>query len=527
MIGCYAQTEMGHGSDVQNLETIATFDPKTDEFVLNSPTITSAKMWPGDLGVFANYAMVFAQLIINGANHGVQAFLVPIRHMETHDPLPGVEVGDIGPKFGFQTKDNGYLRLHDVRIPRENMLMKYAKVTKDGEFKIVGNDKALYGIMMFVRLIIAGFSHRFLAHALTVALRYSLVRTQFKGDNKQEIKILDYQLQQEKLFPVLAENYSMMFTSMKLKKLVAENFKKIGVNDFSMLNECHIVLSGCKALFTYQILFGVEKCRLSCGGHGFSHYSSLTSLHQEVAANCTLEGENTVLFLQVARFLLKAYNKAQKGQKVNSLVDYLKGSENFLNDRCEAKTVQQLRSFDVLRLLLRQNAIYWIHTAGMMVMEEMGKGLSMKEIWDKKIGLPLVDAARAHTQYYVFNSFCEGVRAVRNEVLRDTMTRLCLLYGVSVILDRPLGFIESQYMNSEQLKLLVELRETLFREIRPDAIALADATRFSDNTLRSALGRYDGNVYETMYEWATKKNNFMEAPGMEYIFQMKNVTPKL
>ena len=526
-MGCYAQTEMGHGSDVQSLETIAIFDSKTDEFILNSPTITSAKMWPGDLGVFASHAMVFAQLIINGANHGVQAFLVPIRDMNTHEALPGVEVGDIGPKFGFQTKDNGYLRMHNVRIPRENMLMKYAKVTKDGDFKIVGSDKALYGVMMFVRLVLAGYSPRYLSHALTVALRYSLVRTQFKGDNKHEIKILDYQLQQEKLFPVLAENISMMFTSIKLRKLVADNFKRIQENDFSLINETHIILSGTKALFTYQILFGVEKCRLSCGGHGFSHYSALTTLHQEVSANCTLEGENTVMFLQVARFLLKMYNKAIKGQNVIKLVDYLKGSENFLNERCQANSPQEFRSLEVLRLLLKQSSLYWIHTAGTMVMEEMAKGLSMKEIWDKKIGLPLVDAGRAHTQYFVFNCFCEGVQTVKNENLRTTLMRLCVLYGVQVILDRPLAVIESQYLNNEQIKAMNQLRETLFAEIRPDAIGLADANRFSDNTLRSALGRYDGRVYETMYEWATKKNSFKDPPGMEHIFQLKNVIPKL
>ena len=527
IVGCYAQTEMGHGSDVQNLETLAVFDPKTDEFIMKSPTVTSAKMWPGDLGIFANYAMVFAQLLINGTNHGVQAFLVPIRDMTTHEPLPGVEVGDIGPKFGFQTKDNGFLRLHNVRIPRENMLMKYAKVTKDGEFKVVGNEKALYGIMMFVRLVITGYSHRWLSHGLTVALRYSLVRTQFKGDNKQEIKILDYQLQQEKLFPVLAEHMSMVFTSHKVRKLVAENFKRIQENDFSLLNETHIVLSGTKALFTSQILFGIEKCRLSCGGHGFSHYGSLTTLHQEVAANCTLEGENTVMFLQVARFLLKMYNKASKGQNVNKLVEYYKGSENFMNEKCEAKTFQEFRSLEVIRKLLMQNALYWINSTGMAIMEEMGKGLSMKEIWDKKIGLHLVDAGRSHSQYYVFNCFYDGVRNVRNEVLRNALTRLCNLYGIQIILDRPLGVIESGYINNEQIKMMNELREVLFAEIRPDAIGLADGNRFSDNTLRSALGRYDGKVYETMYEWASTKNSFQNAPGMEHILNMKNVVPKL
>ncbi len=69
----------------------------------------------GDLGIFSTHAMVFAQLIINNISRGVQAFLIPIRDMETHEVLPGVEVGDIGPKYGFGTKDNGFLRFKQKR----------------------------------------------------------------------------------------------------------------------------------------------------------------------------------------------------------------------------------------------------------------------------------------------------------------------------------------------------------------------------------------------------------------------------
>jgi acyl-CoA oxidase len=59
-MGCYAQTELGHGSDVSGLETTAILDLTTDEFVINSPTPTSTKYWPGGLGLWANHAVVFA-----------------------------------------------------------------------------------------------------------------------------------------------------------------------------------------------------------------------------------------------------------------------------------------------------------------------------------------------------------------------------------------------------------------------------------------------------------------------------------
>lgn len=69
--GTYAQTELGHGSNVAALETTATFDQEKDEFIIHSPTISSTKYWPGDLGLISNHAIVYAQCLIKGKNYGV------------------------------------------------------------------------------------------------------------------------------------------------------------------------------------------------------------------------------------------------------------------------------------------------------------------------------------------------------------------------------------------------------------------------------------------------------------------------
>ena len=150
--GTYAQTELGHGSNVAQLETTATFDKATDEFIINSPTISSTKFWPGDLGLISNYACVYAQLIIEGKRHGVQPFIVPLRDLETHLPLKGVEVGDIGPKFGYNSKNNGYCRFDNLRIPRNNLLMRFVQVDREGNFKTKGDLRFLYSVMLFIRV---------------------------------------------------------------------------------------------------------------------------------------------------------------------------------------------------------------------------------------------------------------------------------------------------------------------------------------------------------------------------------------
>ena len=76
IIGCYAQTELGHGSNVANLETTATLDKSTDEFIIHSPTLTSTKFWPGDLGMYSSHAIVFARLKIDNKDFKVQPFMV-------------------------------------------------------------------------------------------------------------------------------------------------------------------------------------------------------------------------------------------------------------------------------------------------------------------------------------------------------------------------------------------------------------------------------------------------------------------
>jgi hypothetical protein len=90
VLGAYAQTELGHGSDVAGLETTATFDQKTDEFIIHSPTITSAKYWPGEMGRYTTHAVVMARLLIGKKDYGVHPFIVQLRDRNTFKHLTGV-----------------------------------------------------------------------------------------------------------------------------------------------------------------------------------------------------------------------------------------------------------------------------------------------------------------------------------------------------------------------------------------------------------------------------------------------------
>lgn len=176
VIGCYAQTELGHGSDVQNLETTATYDLATGEFVIHTPTLSAAKFWPGDLGKLANHAVVLARLVVKGKSYGMQTFVVRIREAGSHVPLKGVELGDIGPKHGYQNKENGYAIFTHFRVPGSALLARYISVSKEGTVTTQGDPKIAYFTMMFNRIYIIQECHAYLGKSLAIALRYSAYR---------------------------------------------------------------------------------------------------------------------------------------------------------------------------------------------------------------------------------------------------------------------------------------------------------------------------------------------------------------
>lgn len=125
-----------------------------------------------------------------------------------------------------------------------------------------------------------------------------------------------------------------------------------------------------------------------------------------------------------------------------------------------------------------------------------------KEAFDTAAGSLLVEAATSHIHYYIFNSFFERIITIDDESVREVLSKLCALYALTRINERPDALYEGGHINGEQLKLVREARENLLSELRPDSIGLAEAWSFHDNTLRSAIGTSKGNVYETLLDWA-------------------------
>ena len=270
IIGTYAQTELGHGTYLRGLEPTATYAAATEEFIIHSPTLTSTKWWPGGLGKTANHVICMARLVTGGVDRGPHAFVVPIRRADNHDPLPGLIVGDIGSKMGYNGIDNGFLRFDAVRVPRRAMLMRHARVERDGAYTPPPVAKAAYGTMVFVRADIVMNAALFLKKAVTIAVRYAAVRRQSNaGPDGRESQVLDYAHSQRTLLPLVATAYAFHFTAEDMRRLYTAYERASRTSgDFSALPELHATSSGLKALCSWRTKDGIEACRLACGGHG-------------------------------------------------------------------------------------------------------------------------------------------------------------------------------------------------------------------------------------------------------------------
>ncbi|XP_064622963.1 peroxisomal acyl-coenzyme A oxidase 1-like [Lineus longissimus] len=511
IFGTYAQTELGHGTNLSKLETEALYDQNSQEFVMNTPRLTSMKWWPGGLGKSTTHALVLAQLCSRGKRCGLHAFLVQIRSLQHHQPMPGVTVGTIGPKFGGRGAENGYLILNRVRIPRTNMLMKYAEVSADGVFKRLGRDKATYGTMVLVRTKITNWAFHILSQSVTIALRYSAVRHQSQlKPGAPESAILDYQTQQYKLFPLLALSYALMFAKNSMLDIYRKSNERMGSGDFSTLPELHCLSSGLKAFSSDLAVQGVEMCRRSCGGHGYLNASGLPKILCDGTSAVTIEGDNTVLYLQTARFLLKTMLQPE-GDSVLGTTDFLQRDDTSIQGDFDCYCGATLTR------MYEQRAKIVLSDVVSKFQEALMNGQEQYLVWNQ-CAAPLVKAAKAFIHCFVVCNFKTSLDSLA--VSTPTLTalrQLFLLNAFHGIVDNAGEFLETGALTFGQLKLIKEEELKLLTAIRPNAIALVDAFDYSDEVLCSALGSYDGNVYQRLFE-ATKLdplNEHQVAPTYE------------
>ncbi|KAF8932927.1 acyl-CoA dehydrogenase/oxidase [Dissophora ornata] len=511
-IGCYAQTELGHGSALSRLETTATFDIERDEWVIHSPTQSSAKFWIGTLGKIANHAVVQAKLIINGKDYGAHPFLVPLRSLKDHTPLPGVVIKDQGPKQGAISMDNGYARFNNVRIPRENMLMRFSQVSREGVYSKPIHPKLAYGGMTAVRTTLINHSALSMARAVTIATRYCAVRRQGTVDvaTDLETQVLDYPGVQHRILPLLSHAFATIFSGYWMNEMYAQYNADITKGDTSLLKDVHVYSSGLKSYCTKLAADGIEEARRSLGGHGYSLFSGMIDFHRQFLATVTYEGENALLTQQVSRYLLKLYKDVARNATVKlsppskyilSLVDH----DAFTQQRCGARSANDLYKADVILAAFQHRAARLIH--------ELAQAEKAGSAWSD-LNLECMRLSKAHVQYIMVENFHNGLEKRYNVSSNPTHQQQNLLAAVRSVyhlhvfytMDLELSeFLEDGYMSPQQASWVRQGVKDCLKAVRPNAVGFADCFGFTDSFLNSALGSWDGRAYERMAEMTERE----------------------
>ena len=504
ILGAYAQTEIGHGSFIRGLETTATYDPKAQEFILHSPTLTSLKWWPGGVGYTATHAVVVAKLIVHDKHYGIHHFIVPLRSLQDHTHLPGVKTGDIGPKFGYDGVDNGFLQLDCVRIPRENMLMAHAKVDPDGTYTKPAHTRLSYGIMIYVRSIIVDYASDNLSRAVTIATRYSVVRRQAPSKvGGLETQILDYVTQQYKLLPEIANSYALKIAAACMMRIYLASKTEMSTGNLTSLPVLHATSAGLKAFSTEVATHGIEACRLACGGMGYSLASGLPQLYMRIVPSQTYEGDNTVLYLQTARFLHKLYLQRLPQSQLSQDVVYL-ASDYQRHKTWIPQNPDQLLDAKAHVDAYRQRALCLVLKAHHITDEALAQTNDQASAWNSA-SVAWVRAAKAHCHLSVVQMFLATLQSTElsinsQRILKD-LYNLFALYGIT---ENAQEFQLDDYMSSQQVDMVQEQVYELLCVIRKEAVPLVDAFDHRDELLCSVIGRYDGDVYNHLYQWALK-----------------------
>jgi acyl-CoA oxidase len=504
--GAFAMTETGHGSDVASVATTATYDPATQEFVINTPFRAAWKEYLGNAGQHGKAATVFAQLITDGVNHGVHCFYVPIRD-EAGNFLPGIGGEDDGPKGGLNGIDNGRLHFSDVRVPRTNLLNKYGDVAEDGSYSSPINSPGrrfftMLGTLVQGRVSLDGAAAAVSAMALTIAITYGNQRRQFTaGSDTDEEVILDYQRHQRRLIPRLATAYAMNFAHDEFLVKFDAVFSGKADTDADR-EDLETLAASLKPLSTWAALDILQEAREACGGAGFIAENRLTGLRADLDIYVTFEGDNNVLLQLVAKRLLSDYAKQFKGADSAALARfavaqgaakaYHGAGLRILGQRISdfgstARSVAELRDAETQRLLLTDRVESMV--AELAARLRPASKLSKKDAADlfNSQQNELIEAARAHGELLQWEAFTRGVENAKDDGTRQVLVWLRDIFGLGLLEKRLAWYLINGRLSPQRAQAVTAYLDRLIARVRPHAQDLVDAFGYAPEHLRATI----------------------------------------
>lgn len=505
LVGCYAMTEIGHGSNVQHLETTATFDADTQEFVVDSPTPSATKDYIGNAAAHATVAAVYAQLVTRGENHGVHCFIVPIRD-EKGQTCDGVEIGDDRHKGGLGGVDNGRLAFHQVRIPRENLLNKYGDVAEDGTYSSPIEDVnrrffTMLGTLVRGRISVGGSALAAAEVALSIAGRYALERRQFGQDGEPEVLLADYRVHQRRLLPLIARSYAYRFAQNQQVSRM-DRLQRSTDPDLQEQRELEGRAAGLKAIMTWHASRAINESREMCGGAGYLAENRLTVLRGDIDVFTTFEGDNHVMLQLLSKELLTSYAKEVGGLDAVGMVRFVAETvaETVRERTAASQLIQRLidaapTGGDAHDLLDRGTQLSLFEDREQHLIETAARRLqrAAKAEGDEAFRIfneaqdHLIRCGRAHVDRVVLEAFTAGIARCEDPDAADLLRKVCTLYALSVIEDDLAWFMAHNRISDQRAKTVTQLLNEQLAELRPHLLTLIEGLGVPEETLGAAM----------------------------------------
>ncbi|XP_020675293.1 acyl-coenzyme A oxidase 3, peroxisomal [Dendrobium catenatum] len=475
--GCFAMTELGHGSNVRGIETIATFDKNTQEFIINSPCESAQKYWIGGAAKHATHTIIFSQLHINGTSQGVHAFIGQIRDANGNI-MPNLRIADCGHKIGLNGVDNGRIWFDNFRVPRENLLNSVADVLPDGQYVSAIKDPdqrfaAFLAPLTSGRVNIAVNAVYISKMALAIAVRYGLTRRAFSlSSNEPEVLLLDYPSHQRRLLPLIAKACAMSIAAYNLKKI----YVKRSPDTTKIL---HIYSSAYKATFTWQNMKTLQECREACGGQGLKTENRIGISIGEFDVQSTFEGDNNVLMQQVSKALLSEYLSAQKKKQPFKGL----GLEH-MNSPCPVipanLTSSALRSIQFQNdvFCLRERDLLNRYASEVYQYQQQGKSRETAILLSYQLA---EDLARAFTERTILQQLVEEVKSATGP-LKDVLELLRSMYAL-ICIEEDASFLRYGYLSLSNAAAVRKEVMKLCSNVRPHALALVSSFGIPDSFL--------------------------------------------
>lgn len=478
LAGCFAMTETGHGSNVRDLETTATYHHDDKTITVHSPTVAAGKEYIGN-ALHSKMAVVFAQLIVNGHNQGIHAVLVPLRN-KNHETLPGITVKDNGYKMGLNGVDNGRIWFDQVNVPMENLLDKYGGIDENGNYKssIKKESKRFFtmlGALVGGRVSLALASNTAAKKSLDIAIRYALKRRQFSNLNEeQETLILDYPTHQWRLFPLLAKSYGLTFATETLREKFANAY-----GGSEEMREVETLAAGLKSYASWHATDTIQECREACGGKGYLAENEFANLKADTDIFTTFEGDNHVLLQLVAKALLtdlkQEFNDGGFIAVARHVLKRVSSSVSTLNPVNTRNTnAEHLLSIEFMQSAMAFRSQKLLFSLSDRMRSFIGKKLAPAEIF-LRTQTHMISLAKAWVEAFIFEEFTKKLSSMSESKEKEALLLMLQMFGLHAIYQDKGWFLENDFMSGDKSKAIRKVLNKLMRQVRPQALLYVES----------------------------------------------------